>query len=228
MRSPALPAPTIEAIIDRIHAVGVIPIIRARSGEHARRAIAALHAGGLDIVEVTLTVPEALQVIRDAVTEFAPDVLVGAGTVLTADQVRDAVSAGAQFIVSPGFAPVVLRAADAARRLAIPGVLTPTEIMAARAAGASLLKVFPCGALGGPAYLRALRAPFPDLAFIPTGSVSPSNAADYIAAGAWALGIGSELVDRSALERGEARVITDAARALITSVRDARRSAGSA
>jgi 2-dehydro-3-deoxyphosphogluconate aldolase/(4S)-4-hydroxy-2-oxoglutarate aldolase len=210
------------AICRRIEHTGVVPVIRATSADQAFFACRALHAGGVDVFEITLTVPDAVRVIRELVAQFSGDVLVGAGTVLDGDAARACIRAGAEFIVSPGFDPEIVRAAHDAGKPALPGVITPTEIMAATRAGADILKLFPASALGGAKYLRALRAPFEYVRFLPTGGVNATTAREFIAAGAVALGVGSELVDAQALARGDSELITTRARELVTQVRLAR------
>ncbi|HWZ91700.1 MAG TPA: bifunctional 4-hydroxy-2-oxoglutarate aldolase/2-dehydro-3-deoxy-phosphogluconate aldolase [Polyangiaceae bacterium] len=210
------------AICRRIEHTGVVPVIRATSPEQAFFACRALHAGGVDVFEITMTVPDAVRVIRELVGQFSGDVLVGAGTVLDAETARACIRAGAEFIVSPGFDPEIVRTAHDAGKPALPGVVTPTEIMAATRAGADILKLFPASALGGAKYLRALRAPFEYVRFLPTGGVNATTAREFIAAGAVALGVGSELVDAQALARGDSEIITTRARQLVTQVRLAR------
>jgi 2-dehydro-3-deoxyphosphogluconate aldolase/(4S)-4-hydroxy-2-oxoglutarate aldolase len=152
-------------------------------------------------------------------------VLIGAGTVLNSEQATACLDAGAQFLVSPGLSIAVLETAKQRATLAIPGALTPTEIMLATSQGAKLLKIFPCGSLGGAKYLKSLRGPFPDISFIPTGGVNASNAAEFLAAGAFALGVGSELVDSAALREGKFDKITNAAKQLVAVVQSARKHA---
>ena len=216
---------TMEDVIGRIGEIGIVPVVRAAGVEEARQAVDAILAGGIPAAEITMTVPGAIEVIRDLVRQFGGKVLVGAGTVVTREQAEACLEAGAQFLVSPGFSVEMMRAAQKRGILALPGALTPTEVMAASAEGASLIKVFPCGNVGGPKYLKALRGPFPRLRIIPTGGVNLSNAADYIAAGAFALGVGSDLVDTAALRQGNAQKIVSAARELVAAVQAARQAA---
>lgn len=213
---------TIEEVIKKIGEIGIIPVVRAASVDEALRAVEAVCAGGISIVEITMTVPDAPEVIRQVVRHHAGKVMTGAGTVLTAEGAKECLAAGAEFLVSPGLSIPVMRAAKARAVLAIPGALTPTELMNAHAEGARLVKIFPCGNVGGPKYLKSLKAPFPQAALIPTGGVSVSNAADYIAAGAFALGAGADLVDVAALRRDEPQKIVEAARALADAVQRAR------
>jgi 2-dehydro-3-deoxyphosphogluconate aldolase/(4S)-4-hydroxy-2-oxoglutarate aldolase len=213
---------SIETVIQRIGEIGIIPVIRAATPDEASRAVEAICAGGIPMVEITMTVPDAAAVIRGVVRQYENRVLVGAGTVLTADQAKMCLDAGAEFLVSPGLSIPVLSTASACGKLAIPGVLTPTEIMQAKEHGATLIKVFPCGSVGGPKYLRSLMAPFPHVRLIPTGSINASNAGEYIAAGAFALGVGADLVDTTALRSGNLGRISAAASELVEAVRSAR------
>lgn len=213
---------TMDAVIRRIGDIGVMPVVRAATGAEALRAVEAIRLGGIPIVEITMTVPGAQAVIREVVREYAGEVLVGAGTVLSAEQAKLCIDAGAEFIVSPGLSISVLSVAQACGKLAIAGALTPTELMNAQTYGAKLVKIFPCANVGGPKYLKALKAPFPDVALIPTGGVNVSNAAEFILAGAFALGVGGELVDATALRDGNLAKITQSARELMQTVQSAR------
>ncbi len=213
---------TIDEVIRRIEEVGIIPVVRAASVEEATRAVEAIGAGGIPIVEITMTVPNAVSVIREVAKQHGATVLVGAGTVVTAEQAESCLRAGAEFLVSPGLSLPVLSVARAAGKLAIPGALTPTELMNAHEHGARLVKIFPCGNVGGPKYLRSLKAPFPKAELIPTGGVNAANAADFIAAGAFALGVGADLVDAAALREGNLEKISAAAQELVQAVISAR------
>lgn len=214
---------SVEHSIQKIAETGIIPVVRASSADEARQAVDAIHRGGIAIIEITMTVPDAPAIIREVCQHYGHKVLTGAGTVTTAKQAEKCLEAGAEFLVSPGLSIAVLRVAEAAGKLAIPGALTPTDVMAAQEAGASLIKVFPCGSVGGPKYLKALRAPFPEARFVPTGGVNLQNAAEYVAVGAFALGVGADLVDLVALRNNQAQKITDMARALVDAVQLARR-----
>jgi len=215
---------TIDDAIRRIGEIGIVPVVRAAAVDEATRAVEAICAGGIPIVEITMTVPDAITVIRQVARQYGKDVLLGAGTVTTAHQAEQCIAAGAEFIVSPGLSFPVLAAAQACGKLAIPGALTPTELMNAQQNGAKLIKIFPCGNVGGPKYLKSLRGPFPDAALIPTGGVNAANAAEFIAAGAFALGVGAELVNAAALREGNLAKIEQAARELIGAVLTARAS----
>ena len=213
---------SIEDVIRKVGEIGIIPVVRASSVEEANRAVEAICAGGIPVVEITMTVPNAITVIRELVQRRGGDVLIGAGTVTNAEQAESCVRAGAQFLVSPGLSTSVLSVARVNNRLAIPGALTPTELMNAQDLGARLIKIFPCGNLGGPKYLKSLKAPFPHAQLIPTGGVNAANAAEFIAAGAYALGVGADLIDAAALREGNLEKITSAARELVQAVAAAR------
>ena len=203
----------VEEIIRRIGEIGIVPVIRAANAAEASRAVEAVCAGGISVVEITMTVPDAPRVLRE-VARANTDFLIGAGTVLNAKQAEICIEMGARFLVSPGLAPEVIRIASKHGVLAIPGAFTPTEVMAAKELGVEVIKIFPCGSGGGPSHIKALRAPFPDCRFIPTGGVNLKNAEEYFAAGAFALGIGAELADLAALRRNEPHKLTEAAKSL--------------
>ncbi len=207
---------------DRITQVGIIPVVRATSSKQAMMAIEAVCHGGIRVVEVTMTVPGAVNLIAEVVRSMGTDVLVGAGTVLDKEVAQQCVDAGAEFIVSPGLNIAIIEFANAEDKCIIAGALTPTEIMAAWKAGADLVKVFPCGELGGPRYIKALRGPFPQIPMIPTGGVNFDTAAEFILAGAVALGIGGELVSSAVLKAGKSEVISDNARKFARIVRETR------
>jgi len=213
---------TIEEVVRKIGEIGVIPVVRASTVDEANRAVEAICAGGIPVVEITMTVPNAISVIRELVQRHGGDVLIGAGTVTNAEQAESCVRAGAQFLVSPGLALSVLSVARVHNRLAIPGALTPTELMNAQEQGAGLVKIFPCGNVGGPKYLKSLKAPFPHAQLIPTGGVNLANAGEFIAAGAYALGVGADLVDAAALREGNLEKIATVAKELVQAVAAAR------
>lgn len=212
----------IDDVIQKIGDVGIVPVIRAANMDEASRAVEAICAGGIPIVEITMTVPGATKVIQRVVQQYGDQILTGAGTVLTSDDANACLDAGAEFLVSPGFSIAVLQAARLQSKLAIPGALTPTEVMRASAEGARLVKIFPCGNLGGPKYIKALKAPFPNIELIPTGGVNASTAVAYVEAGAFALGVGADLVDVSALRDGNSEKVINSARDLVEIVRAAR------
>ena len=206
----------------RIEAVGIVPVVRAPSPELAMRAAEAVLAGGISIFEITMTVPNATAAIRSLVDRLGDRAIVGAGTVLDAEAARACIEAGAAFIVSPGLDLPTIAAAHERGVPIMPGALTPTEVITAWKAGADMVKIFPASAVGGPKYLKALRGPLPDVKLLPTGGVNAQTAGEYIAAGAAALGVGSELVDTAALARGDDAVVTARARELVDAVTAAR------
>jgi 2-dehydro-3-deoxyphosphogluconate aldolase/(4S)-4-hydroxy-2-oxoglutarate aldolase len=197
-------------LIPRLRAARVIPVVRTHSAAHAATAVAWLREEGISVFEITLTVPGAPELIRQLAAD--PDLLVGAGTVPDTAAACACLEAGARFLVAPWVAPEVAAAARAAGALAMLGALTPTEVRAALAAGAGVVKIFPAASAGGPAHVKALRAVFPDVHFCPTGGVDARNAPDYLAAGAAFVGIGGKLVDEAAIARGDRASIRAAAR----------------
>lgn len=212
-------------VIQWIKAAGVIPVVRAASADEAMRAIEAIKAGGLSVLEITMTVPGAVRVIEEIAARYGADVLVGAGTVLDAETARACMLAGAQFIVSPALNPETIAMCRRYSIAVIPGALTPTEVLQAWTAGADMVKVFPCDSLGGARYIKSLKAPLPQVEVVPTGGVSLKTAADFIKAGASALGVGSDLVAVKALREGNAGLITERVRQFIEAVREARETA---
>ena len=185
----------------RLRDVGIIPIVRATSADVAVPVAEALLQAGLPVVEITMTVPNAITAIGAVAKRFAGKLLLGAGTVTDAEMCKHAVEAGAEFIVTPCLVPQVIDAAKRAGVAVLPGALTPTEIFEAFRAGGDMVKVFPVQNVGGAAYLRALRGPFPDIPLVPTGGVTLDNIGDMFKAGAAAVGVGSELVSQDALAR---------------------------
>jgi 2-dehydro-3-deoxyphosphogluconate aldolase/(4S)-4-hydroxy-2-oxoglutarate aldolase len=212
-----------QAVLDRITTTGVVPVIRAQSADEAAQAIDAIQKGGLSVLEITMTVPGAVELIRE-VARRATDALVGAGTVLDPDTARACIDAGARFVVSPALNVLTIDACREAGVPVLPGALTPTEVVTAWNAGADLVKVFPANALGGPSYIKSLKAPLPQIGLVPTGGVNLQTAKDFIKAGAAALGVGADLVDLAALRRGEAGLITERARQFLALVKEARTS----
>jgi len=210
-----------QAVLERITKTGVIPVIRAQSADEAAAAIAAIQKGGVSVLEITMTVPGAVELIRE-VARRATDALVGAGTVLDPKAARACIDAGARFVVSPTLNLDTIAACREAGIAVLPGALTPTEVLTAWNAGADFVKVFPANALGGASYLKSLKAPLPQVKLVPTGGVNLQTAKDFIKAGASALGVGADLVDLQALRRGEAETITERARKFLSLVQEAR------
>ncbi len=216
---------TREQVRSRIVEIGIVPVVRAASAQQAMQAAAAVCDGGIPIVEITMTVPGAINVIAQLAKIMGNDVLIGAGTVLDAEAAQRCIDAGAEFLVSPGFDLATVQFAKQQGKLIMAGALTPTEVIAAWKAGSDFVKIFPCGTIGGAKYIKALKAPLPQVAMIPTGGVNLTTAADFIHAGADALGIGGELVSAAALKSGDVSSITEAARQYVAIVQQARRNA---
>ena len=202
--------------------VGLIPVLRASSIEAGHALVEAMMAGGVTVVEVTMTVPNALTLLRDLKQKHGDRLLLGSGTVTDAAQAEATIEAGAEFVVSPSLHPEVIAATKKLGKVSIPGALTPTEVITAWRAGADYVKVFPCSAMGGASYLKSLRAPFPELKLIPTGGVTLQTAADFLKAGARALGVGTDLVNAAAIAEGKPGIVTNAARAYLEVIRAAR------
>jgi 2-dehydro-3-deoxyphosphogluconate aldolase/(4S)-4-hydroxy-2-oxoglutarate aldolase len=211
-----------EEVRARILEVGLIPVVRASSAAEGKFAAEAVSRGGLPIVEITMTVPGAVEVIAELVQDL-PDVLVGAGTVLDAKMARRCLDAGAAFLVSPGLDLATVKLAKKEKVLMMAGALTPTEVMSAWKAGADFIKIFPCAQVGGPAYIKALKGPFPQVPMVPTGGVSLETAADFLAAGAAALGVGGELINKEAVQKRRADILEDLTQKFVQIVRNARR-----
>lgn len=206
----------------RILQVGIISVVRASTANQARMAAEAVCAGGIPIVEITMTVPGALEVIAQLSRSIGSEVLIGAGTVLDVDTAKACFAAGAQFLVSPGFDCPTVELARQQGKLVMAGALTATEVITAFRAGSDFVKIFPCGNVGGPSYIKALKAALPQIAMVPTGGVNLSNAAEFLRAGSSAIGVGGELCTRAALEAGDAAAIAAAARQYVEVVNGAR------
>lgn len=205
----------------RIEEIGIVPSIRVSSTEDALFAAEAVSRGGIPIMEITLTVPEAIKVISHLVNR-APEMIVGAGSVLDADTAGQCLEAGASFLSSDGFDPETVKFAVQQNVVIIPGALTPTDIIAAWKLGPDFVKVVPCGHVGGDSYIRDLKAMFPRVPLIAAGGVNQRTAFNFIAAGAVALGIGGELIPREAIRRRQPDRIAELARRFTSSVSNAR------
>lgn len=202
----------------------MIPVVRATTADEAMRAIDAIREGGISVLEITMTVPGAVKLIEEVVKRYGDDALVGAGTVLDPETATACIESGAKFVVSPALNPETIACCRRLDVAVMPGALTPTEVVQAWNAGADFVKVFPAGAVGGPSYLKSLKAPLPQIELVPTGGVSLKTAADFIRAGAAALGVGADLVDIKAIREGQAALITERAKQFIEIVREARAS----
>jgi 2-dehydro-3-deoxyphosphogluconate aldolase / (4S)-4-hydroxy-2-oxoglutarate aldolase len=191
---------TKEEVCARIKEIGILPAIRVPSAEDALFAAGQMFEWGIPIVELTMTVPGALGVVTE-LSRTHPKLIVGAGTVLDIETARACLDAGVAFVTSPGMDAKIVEFTAKHNVAAIPGALTPTEVMMAHSAGADLIKIFPCAAVGGPTYIKALKAPFPHVPFIASGGVTQTSASGYIRAGAAALGIRGELIPSEAIQR---------------------------
>ncbi len=213
--------PSRAETVAALEACGVVAVIRLKDAAALGAVVDALAAGGVRALEVTMTVPGAIELIREISPSLPPDVVLGAGTVLDAETAQAAIEAGARYVVSPVFREEVLRVCHRFDVAALPGCFTPTEILEAWEAGADVVKVFPATALG-PGYFRDLRGPFPQLRLMPTGGVSLANAGDWIRAGAVAIGVGTALVDAEAVAARRFGEITERARQFVAAVAAAR------
>ena len=211
-----------KTVIEWIEAVGVVPVIRASSADEAARVIDAIAEGGIDVFEITMTVPGAVGLIQEIGTKYGDSAVVGAGTVMDPETAERCIDAGAQFVISPSLNLDTIAACRTQGIAVMPGALTPTEIVTAWNAGADFVKVFPAEALGGATYLKNLKGPLPHVKIIPTGGVSLTNAADFIRAGARAVGVGTELVNLDAIRAGNPDLIKERARQYLQIVKEAR------
>jgi 2-dehydro-3-deoxyphosphogluconate aldolase/(4S)-4-hydroxy-2-oxoglutarate aldolase len=209
-------------VLKHIQEAGLLPVLRADSAVQALALAKAIEAGGITALEVTMTVPDAIEVIRSLVRLTGDRILIGAGTVLDPETARACILAGAVFIVSPALNLKTIEVCHRYSVPVIPGALTPTEVVTAWEAGADVVKVFPCSAMGGAKYLKALKAPLPQIDLIPTGGVSLSTAAEFLSAGAFALGVGADLVNPRAIAEGKPELITQTAREYLEIIRQAR------
>lgn len=211
-----------QEVLARIKQDGIVPILRTPTAEDALELAEALRQAGVHTLEIPLTVPGALDVIRELAVSFAPELAVGAGTVLRMEDAIAVQEAGARFIVTPVFDGAIIAFCRANGLGCFPGALTPTEIWTAWSAGADAVKVFPAACVGGPEYIKAVRAPLPQIDLMPTGGVTIQNAGRFIEAGAVALGVGGELVDVAAIRAGKGKLIRERAELFLELVREAR------
>lgn len=207
-------------ILSRLMEGKVVAVVRLDSGDQLIKVAEALKAGGVTAIEFTVPTPGALDMIKQAAAHFGDEVLMGAGTVLDAETARAAILSGAQFIVTPALNPKTIQLCRRYGKPVIPGALTPTEILTAWEAGADMVKIFPAESMG-PGYLKAVLAPLPQVRLAPTGGISADNAADYLKAGATALGVGGKLVDKQAVARGDFAALTAEAQRLMKAVKQA-------
>jgi 2-dehydro-3-deoxyphosphogluconate aldolase/(4S)-4-hydroxy-2-oxoglutarate aldolase len=214
--------PDKREVIQTIRDIGVIPVVRATTADEAMRAIDAIREGGIPVLEITMTVPGAVKLIEEVAKRYGDAALVGAGTVLEPETATACIESGAKFVVSPALNLETIACCRKLDVAVMPGALTPTEVVQAWNAGADFVKVFPAGAVGGPSYLKSLKAPLPQIELVPTGGVSLKTAADFIRAGAAALGVGADLVDIKAIREGQSALSTERAKQFIEIVREAR------
>jgi len=209
-------------IFDRMISEGLIPVIRVTSAQEAIDVADAIKEGGVSFIEITMSVQGAIDVIKELTLKYKDEIIMGAGTVLDPETGRAALLAGAKFIVSPTLNLDLIHLAHRYSAVVIPGAMTPTEILAAWNAGADMVKVFPVAQLGGPEYIKAIRGPLPQILLVPTGGVNLQNAGAFIRAGAVALGVGGELVDKKALKEKRFHIITENTHSFLKAIQEAR------
>ena len=208
----------VSAILD----IGIVPIVRTNSAESAINAIEAIYRGGIRSAEITMTVPGAIKALEKLADTFGDKMVLGAGTVLDPETARACILAGAEFLVTPALKISTIEMALRYSKVICPGSLTPTEIQTAWEAGADFVKVFPCGNMGGPKYIKALKAPFPHIEMIPTGGVNLETIGEFLKAGAAAVAVGGELIDARTIKEGRYEVIEERARQYLAAVAKAR------
>ena len=211
-----------KEVQQQLEEAGIIPVLRARSASEAMAVVEAMVAGGISVIEVTMTVPGAIDVLKELKRVYGSKLLLGSGTVTDGAECAATIEAGAEFVVSPSLHMDVIQETKARGKVSLPGALTPTEVITAWRAGSNFVKVFPCGNVGGAKYIKALKGPLPQVPLVPTGGVNLETAADFIRAGAVALGVGGELVQADALKSGKTEVIVENARKFLECVKQAR------
>jgi 2-dehydro-3-deoxyphosphogluconate aldolase/(4S)-4-hydroxy-2-oxoglutarate aldolase len=198
-------------IVQRIKALGIVPIVRTPNAESAIRSVEAILEGGIPCAEITMTVDGAIRALEAVADKFGDRIILGAGTVLDPETARACMLAGAEFFVTPSLNVKTIEIVKRYSKAIFPGALTPTEVLAAWQAGADAIKIFPCSALGGAKYIKALKGPFPQIEFVPTGGVNLETLSDFLAAGCCAVGVGSELVDNKTVASGKYEIFTERA-----------------
>ncbi|MFW9909431.1 MAG: bifunctional 4-hydroxy-2-oxoglutarate aldolase/2-dehydro-3-deoxy-phosphogluconate aldolase [Candidatus Thorarchaeota archaeon] len=198
-----------EDAMNQVYRTGLIPIIRVESAAVAHKVADAFLDGGVNIIEVTFSVPGAIKVVEELSQKLGDKVLLGTGTVLDGDTARRAILAGADFVVSPSYSRELIEMCRRYAKPCFPGALTPTEILEAYILGADAVKVFPAGNVGGAEYLKAIRAPLPHIPLIPTGGVDLETAGPMLEAGAFALGVGGAITDKKAIQEGRYEIVTE-------------------
>jgi 2-dehydro-3-deoxyphosphogluconate aldolase/(4S)-4-hydroxy-2-oxoglutarate aldolase len=213
---------TSKEILAFITEVGIVPIVRTSSAETAIQAVEAIYAGGIRAAEITMTVPGAIHALEKVADRFGGKIVLGAGTVLDPETARACMLAGAEFFVTPSLRLSTIEMAKRYSKVICPGALTPTEVLTAWEAGADVVKIFPCGNVGGPKYIKALKGPFPQIEMIPTGGVNLETTGDFLKAGACAVAVGSELVDAKTVKEGRFDIIENRARQYLAAIATAR------
>ena len=213
---------TSKEILAFISEVGIVPIVRTSSAEGAIQAVEAIYAGGVRAAEITMTVPGAIHALEKLAGRFGGKLILGAGTVLDPETARACMLAGAEFFVTPSLRLSTIEMAKRYSKVVCPGALTPTEVLTAWEAGADVVKIFPCGNVGGPKYIKALKGPFPQIEMIPTGGVNLETTGDFLKAGACAVAVGGELVDAKSVKEGRFDIIEDRARQYLAAIAKAR------
>jgi 2-dehydro-3-deoxyphosphogluconate aldolase/(4S)-4-hydroxy-2-oxoglutarate aldolase len=211
-----------KEILALIQDIGLVPIVRTSSAESAIKAVEAIYNGGVRAAEITMTVPGAVHALEKVADRFGGKMVLGAGTVLDPETARICMLAGAEFFVTPALRLATIEVAKRYSKVICPGALTPTEVLTAWEAGADVVKVFPCGNVGGAKYIKALKGPFPQIEMIPTGGVNLETTPDFLKAGACAVAVGSELVDGKTIKEGRYDVIEERARQYLAAVAKAR------
>lgn len=201
-----------NSILSAIADIGIVPVVRTETAEGAIGAIGAIYGGGIRVAEITMTVPGAIRALEKVADQFGDRILLGAGTVLDPETARSCMLAGAQFFVTPSLSVKTIEMAKRYSKVIMPGALTPTEVLTAWQAGGDAVKIFPCSAVGGAKYIKALRAPFPHIEMVPTGGVNLETIADFLRAGSIAVGIGGELIDSATIREGRFEVFEERAR----------------
>src|SRR5881394_2475447 len=213
---------TRQQILSFITEIGIVPVVRTSSAEGAIKAIDAIYRGGIRAAEITMTVPGAIRALEKVADRFGDKLMLGAGTVLDPETARACMLAGAEFFVTPSLRVSTIEMVKRYSKVICPGALTPTEVLTAWEAGADVVKVFPCGNVGGAKYIKALKGPFPQIEMIPTGGVNLETAGDFLKAGACAVAVGGELVDAKIIKEGRVEVLEERARQYLNAVRKAR------
>src|SRR5258708_1779432 len=213
---------TKQQILSFITDIGIVPVARTATAEGAIKAIEAIYEGGVSADEITMTVPGAIRALEKVADRFGDKIMLGAGTVLDPETARACMLAGAEFFVTPSLKVTTIEMVKRYSKVICPGALTPTEVLTAWEAGADVVKIFPCGNVGGPKYIKALKGPFPQIEMIPTGGVNLETAGDFLKAGACAVAVGGELVDAKSIKEGKYEVFEERAKQYLAAVRKAR------